>query len=612
MTALRHRSTRLVAATALGVVVYVQFCLSAHGNPLPDIINEFTVTPTTVEYELRLSWTTPVDPERPPVRSPVQRYVIRYATYSIASLSDGTTASFTNAINLWWNATREMSISYPRVLRERESFVPPVRFHPGVTYYFAIAATDDPLHRVGSPVDAGALQPGMQAHAAPVDYPPAPVQHITTSHTIVESTTVVFVRWHDQTPEEKTSDFLCWKVYRSARHGSAPGYHRVYLGSTTVPWFVDIIGVSERTGVFTYWVSGLDAGPNFLESECPFPARLELDVEPPTIPRSLMARAADSTVRLSWSPSPEPDTAGYMVYRATMPRVDALTPLTPLPVAATTYTDRNMRNGIRYYYAVTAVDGHGNESAFSETVTGLPRDEIPPARVSGIAGYYDRDTGRTVIRWDPVSLNVDDTPCTDLARYLILQSNSVNGSFRVIGDTLPEDPHTWSERAPRFSHFYTVLAEDTSGNRSDGGLVVGPVTARSTASATTSPTARSQRTGTTAIRRPPPTDDPSDAWTRGLAEFAAGNYESAIALLQRVPRNSPHYRDAQETLVRVREKKLLADQTEAERHYSIGLQYYYDGDLANAALHLETAFALNPDHPRIREMRELMAELQQR
>jgi fibronectin type 3 domain-containing protein len=39
----------------------------------------------------------------------------------------------------------------------------------------------------------------------------------------------------------------------------------------------------------------------------------------------------------------------------------------------TTYTDSNVQSGMSYYYVVTAVDGSGNESTFSnEAVAGIP------------------------------------------------------------------------------------------------------------------------------------------------------------------------------------------------------------------------------------------------
>jgi len=56
-----------------------------------------------------------------------------------------------------------------------------------------------------------------------------------------------------------------------------------------------------------------------------------------------------------WSPNAEPDLAGYLVLRGT-PGDDTLAQITPLPLTPTRYVDRNVMSGVRYVYAVVAVD----------------------------------------------------------------------------------------------------------------------------------------------------------------------------------------------------------------------------------------------------------------
>lgn len=98
------------------------------------------------------------------------------------------------------------------------------------------------------------------------------------------------------------------------------------------------------------------------------------DVFPPAPPAGLAAAAEESLIRLFWTPSAEPDLAGYHVYRAD--GADApFRRLTAEPVTSSTYADTDVQRGRRYTYAVSAVDTARppNESGRSE-----PAEEALP------------------------------------------------------------------------------------------------------------------------------------------------------------------------------------------------------------------------------------------
>jgi hypothetical protein len=85
------------------------------------------------------------------------------------------------------------------------------------------------------------------------------------------------------------------------------------------------------------------------------PTRLTASVDP------------DGGISLVWEPNGEADLAGYLVLRgragdATLQR------LTAMPLADTEYVDRDVMAGVRYVYAVLAVDTHGNPSGESNRV----------------------------------------------------------------------------------------------------------------------------------------------------------------------------------------------------------------------------------------------------
>ncbi len=93
------------------------------------------------------------------------------------------------------------------------------------------------------------------------------------------------------------------------------------------------------------------------------------DTTPPSAPTALVAVPSAGAVRLAWNPSPEPDVAAYAVYRAGESG-ELLRIATTMPVGRV-YTDRDVRPGTTYRYAVTALDNarRPNESARSNVVS---------------------------------------------------------------------------------------------------------------------------------------------------------------------------------------------------------------------------------------------------
>ncbi|HEX6163023.1 MAG TPA: hypothetical protein VFZ31_06650 [Vicinamibacterales bacterium] len=85
------------------------------------------------------------------------------------------------------------------------------------------------------------------------------------------------------------------------------------------------------------------------------------DTYAPAAPRSLAAIAGAGVINLIWDANAEADLAGYLVLRGEAPG-DTLQPVTPEPVAVTSYRDETVRAGTRYVYVVVAVDRAGNRS----------------------------------------------------------------------------------------------------------------------------------------------------------------------------------------------------------------------------------------------------------
>lgn len=79
------------------------------------------------------------------------------------------------------------------------------------------------------------------------------------------------------------------------------------------------------------------------------------DTFPPAAPKSLAAVASEGTVSLIWEANTDTDLAGYLVLRGEAPG-EKLQPLMTEPIGETTYRDTTVRPGVRYVYAVVAVD----------------------------------------------------------------------------------------------------------------------------------------------------------------------------------------------------------------------------------------------------------------
>jgi hypothetical protein len=93
-----------------------------------------------------------------------------------------------------------------------------------------------------------------------------------------------------------------------------------------------------------------------LESAPSEPACLTpLDKFPPEAPKGLRAIAEDNAISLVWEQSSDQDLGGYLVLRADAPD-GTLLPLTKQPIKDANYRDATVTPGVRYVYAVVAVD----------------------------------------------------------------------------------------------------------------------------------------------------------------------------------------------------------------------------------------------------------------
>lgn len=82
---------------------------------------------------------------------------------------------------------------------------------------------------------------------------------------------------------------------------------------------------------------------------------MPVDDRPPEPPDGVTTVVGDGEVTLIWVPNAEPDVAGYLVLRGEAGDA-TLTPVTDTVVTEARYTDRTVKPGVRYVYAVQAID----------------------------------------------------------------------------------------------------------------------------------------------------------------------------------------------------------------------------------------------------------------
>jgi hypothetical protein len=80
-----------------------------------------------------------------------------------------------------------------------------------------------------------------------------------------------------------------------------------------------------------------------------------VDIFPPSPPQGLGTVASAGVISLIWEPNAERDLAGYVVLRGDTPDA-TLQPLTLTPITESAYRDTAVTPGVRYVYAVVAVD----------------------------------------------------------------------------------------------------------------------------------------------------------------------------------------------------------------------------------------------------------------
>jgi fibronectin type 3 domain-containing protein/predicted small lipoprotein YifL len=168
-------------------------------------------------------------------------------------------------------------------------------------------------------------------------------------------------------------------------------------------------------------------------SSAPSPPVTVTFIAAPAAPPGLSAQAGDKQARLRWEAAttfidgtPATGELRYIVLRAV--GEGALAPVTPAPIAATTYTDTGLENETAYRYAVKGVRVDPAGTAIgpaSSAVVVTPVDTTPPSAPTRLIGIPA--AGSVRLAWNP-------SPEDDVAQYAVYRAEGT-GPFTRIATT---------------------------------------------------------------------------------------------------------------------------------------------------------------------------------
>jgi fibronectin type 3 domain-containing protein len=183
--------------------------------------------------------------------------------------------------------------------------------------------------------------------------------------------------------------------------------------------------------------------------------------QPAKEPTGLVATAGDRKVALKWNGVTELSDGSaldnpmkYQIMRSAGGKdfVKVGEPLT-----TTSYTDKQVRNGLKYFYTVQSLMVLGDElveGAATKAIAVSPKDMTPPVALSGVTAV---GTGvGTKIFWDKSS-------ASDIAGYRVYRRAADKDSYEFLGQVAPEfklyvDKHA----AGDIRYYYAVTAVDGS------------------------------------------------------------------------------------------------------------------------------------------------------
>ena len=294
----------------------------------------------------------------------------------------------------------------------------------GVTYYYKVTAVNDSGESAYSNIVSGQNKAVTPKPAALV----VKIGHSATSGKPM-------LTWN------AVSGAASYKVYRAtAKNGTYS-----LLGSVTVTSYTN---TGAKDGVTYYYKvtavndSGESAYSNIVSGQ-------NKAVTPkPAAPVVKIGNSASSgKPMLTWNAVS--GATSYKVYRATSQNGTYSLLGT---VTATSYINTGAKDGVTYYYKVTAVNDSG-ESAYSNIVSGQSKSVTPKPSAPVVKIGHSASSGKPMLTWNAVD---------GAASYKVYRATAKNGAYSVI-NTTHALTYTNTGAALGTTYYYKVEALNASG-----------------------------------------------------------------------------------------------------------------------------------------------------
>ncbi|NEC85246.1 PA14 domain-containing protein [Streptomyces sp. SID12501] len=261
--------------------------------------------------------------------------------------------------------------------------------------------------------------------------------------------------------KNKEMDLTGYRVHRRAEGGS---FGAKPIATTTTTSYMDT--TLPLTGEkYVYEIRAYDKAGNESAGTAGL-AVTTVDRVAPGVPKDLVGISSSESEGMRFGWSAVEGAVSYVMYRA--PEVykgGKYVPDTYTRLGSTTelsYRDASAVERARYFYAVTAMDAAGNESALSEAVTGRLLDDVPPPAVTGLAA--------TPTEYG-FELSWDANPAEDLTWYRLYRGAMADYDedgveqcyLSLVEEYLPGDSTSFTYTTTSNSYWYTALLDGERG-----------------------------------------------------------------------------------------------------------------------------------------------------